>query len=142
MRITVIFASLLLSVSALASNPQIRTCRQLRAQFTELIVTSPVADRVGFCNFDQSSIIDAISIMSYLYESKTTEAVAAFKSTADKPVKSCLEVGAVNASSFNNAPMVKKLCYFADESFIEIETLKRGYAHPWNAALVEAIEAQ
>ena len=125
-----------LSFEVLASNPQIRVCRNTSGQFQSLNVTEPKKDKVGFCKYD-NALLDSISMIKLIHYDIISNAVKAFYNTKKITTNTCSDAGAIEITSDNRNDYKISLCFFLEDlSYIEKATLTEGWNSNYNKNLV------
>ena len=139
-KVLLVLVILICSLQALASNPQIRTCRINNAYFWAVNIEQPSKDSIGFCRYDES-FIGSITLMKLLYDKVNTSALEAFYSTINTNISSCAAVGAERVYSVDSKGTSRALCYFSsDYSFILERTLTEGWYSDFNSKLVQILK--
>lgn len=122
-------------------NPQVRTCFALGGQFLNYNMYMPVEDQVGLCAFDRAAI-GSIALLTQVTEGLSETAVTSYLATTGYNGNACEQAGGTLVDLFDNhGAMLMAACYFTrDGSLIELDTLKRGYNHPANQRLNDALK--
>jgi len=130
----------LISVSAFATNPQIRVCNITTGYFWSLDISGPIDNNIGFCKYNES-LIGSITQMKYFFDHEETKAMNAFQSTKIQNIDSCEMAGAIEIISDRDDNGIEySLCFFrSDFSFISKKSLTEGWASPFNEKLVKAL---
>lgn len=125
----------LLTSSAFASNPLIRTCNVTGGEFHVVIVNGQAH---GICRFGKAAI-DALSLLEATSSERVSESVMSFEKTAGGSCEDfqgvVLEIHDLDGKPFD-------ICRFYDRSFIEVNTLEKGPQSPDNQALLQAVQTR
>lgn len=120
-------------------NPMMQTCWATEGQF---LVLDTTFDQLGGCTYGDA-LIDSLSILEVTFDEKKSQSIKALESTVDWPIEECVDWDGtlITGQIPVNGPTVS-VCYFDDDSWIEVETLRRGLLDSQNEALKKAIETR
>lgn len=120
------------------SNPQMRTCRIHQGQFWTYDIHSPSSDNIGFCRF-KSAMIDSVSFMHYAFTNVSSESMTAYLDSLYEKYDSCKDAGGKLIDGKDSGGEIISICFFQDYSFIERDTLVRGWYSEENRELNSAL---
>ncbi len=134
----IILGILFYSINVFANgvpNPQMRVCLNTNSHFWVMEIEHPRKDSIGFCLFNDESMIGSLELINYFHYNTKTMALRAYLSSNSTKYHSCQSADAVLVKAVDSNLDQFELCRFTDDSFILKKTLINGFRSDSNIQL-------